>query len=197
MGVKKAFFQAEAECPPIVIYRCDTDSEKPMTGLSTGDLCITLDNSRLYFATSPTAWAQQTNQGGGGGGIAWREFTLLADAAGVTKSNIGTAFVELAAAGLRSKVDLTGFTDCRIVAGVNKVGTGTQSWKIQYSTDQSSWIDLTPVVDDAAAAGERLNVSAWGTIPTGAKADVFIRCVGKSTVAGDDPVVKSVSLNVK
>ena len=134
---------------------------------------------------------------GGGSGIAWREFTILADIAGVTKTNIGTSYVEISSAGLRSKVDMTGFTDCRIVAGVNKVGSGTQSWKIEYSTDQAAWSDLTPVVDDAAAAGERLNVGAFGTIPSEAKADVFIRCMGKSTTAGDDPVVKSVHLHIK
>lgn len=141
----------------------------------------------------PATWGQ----GGGGSGIAWRSFPLLLDAAGVTKSNIGTAFVELAGAALRIKVDLTGFTDCRISAGVNKVGTGTQSWKLQYSLDGTIFSDLTPQADDALAAGERLNVSLWGAIPALAKADVFIRCVGKSTTAGDDPIVKSVSLQVK
>lgn len=156
----------------------------------------------IIFQVNPVTGKIEKENGspfnpGGAGGIAWRSFPLLADIAGVTKTNIGTSFVELSTAGLRSKVDLTGFSECRIVAGVNKVGTGTQSWRIEYSTDQSNWSALSAQVDDAGAAAERLLVGAFAAIPEGAKADVFIRATGKSTTSTDDPVVKSVSLHVK
>ena len=133
----------------------------------------------------------------GAAGLAWREFTILADNAGVTMTNIGTAFVQVGANSIRSKVDMTGFTDCRICIGVNKVGTGTQDWQCQYSTDESSWVNLTPAVSNAGAAGEKLLVGAFGAIPAGAKADVFIRVVGKSTTAADDPVVRSARVQIK
>ena len=133
----------------------------------------------------------------GGSDINWREFTYVADLAGIVKTNIGTTFVELGLASLRKKIDLTGFVDCRICIGINKIGTGTQSWKFQYSLDQSVWVDLTPVVADSGVAGEKLLVGSFGTIPILAKADVFVRVVGNSTIAADDPVVKSCHLQVK
>jgi hypothetical protein len=177
------------------VYVCDLDAEKPSSGLVEGDIVITKDLDKFYIASSPTTL--QEIGSGGGGGVAWREFTLLADSAGVTMTNIGTAFVQVGVNSLRSKVDMTGFTDCRVVAGVNKVGSGTQDWKIQYSTDEAAWSDLTPAISDAGAAGEKLLVGAFGAIPAGAKADVFIRLVGKSTTAADDPVVKSCKLHIK
>jgi hypothetical protein len=133
----------------------------------------------------------------GAPGLTWREFTILADSAGVTVTNIPSSYAAIGTVGLKSKVDFTGFTQCRVVVGVNKIGTGTQSWKIQYSTNDSAWSDLTPAVSDAAAAAERLLVGAFGAIPAGALADVWVRLVGQSTVNTDDPVVKSCKLQVK
>lgn len=133
----------------------------------------------------------------GGSGVQWRQFTYLADSAGVTKTNIGSAFVEVGTASLRLRVDLTGFADVRLCLGVNKVGTGTQEWKAQYSADQSAWSDLTPLVSDAGAAGEKALAGAFGAIPAAALADVWLRVVGRSTVAADDPIVRSAHVQVR
>jgi len=133
----------------------------------------------------------------GGGGAPWRQATILADAAGVTKTNIGTVFVELSAASLRVRVDMTGFVDVRLCLGINKIGTGVQEWKAQYSTDQSAWADMTPLISDAGVCGEKAIASAYGAVPAAARADVWIRIVGRSTVAADDPIVRSAHIQYR
>ena len=209
-------------------FVCDTEVELPSADVINGDVAFTKDSKKdweriagawvesvdyapLFTAAVkglvPASGGGTTNYlradgtfaaPGGGSGVAWREFCLLADSAGVAMTNIGTSFVQVGVNSLRNKVDLTGFADCRIVIGVNKVGSGTQDWKIQYSTDGSTFTDdLTGAVSDAGAAGEKLLVGTFAAIPAGAQADVWIRVVGKSTTAADDPVVKSCKLHVK
>lgn len=196
MSYKRYFLQSvSSDATPEQFFLCDAETDlSTVTGFNQGDRAYCL-SEQTRWVRNAAAWA---NEAVSGGGIAWREFCLLADSAGVTMTNIGTAFVQVGANSLRDKVDLTGFANCRVVVGANKVGTGTQDWKIQYSTDGSTFTDdLTGAVSDAGAAGEKLLVGSFAAIPAAAQADVWIRLVGKSTIAGDDPVVKSCKLHVK
>lgn len=54
---------AAAQC--LMYYYCDTDAEKPVTGLTAGDMAFAKDNNKLYKATGATTWAEV---GGGAGG---------------------------------------------------------------------------------------------------------------------------------
>lgn len=195
MAYKRYFLQsASSDATPEQFFLCDAEADlSTITEYNQGDRAYCLSQQTRWVRNS-ASWA---NEAVSGGGIAWREFCLLADAAGVTMTNIGTSFVQVGPNSLRDKVDLSGFTDCRIMIGTNKVGTGTQDWKIRYSTDQSAWSDLTAAVSDAGAAGDKPLEGSFSAIPAGAKADVWIRLEGKSTVASDDPVVKSCKLHVK
>lgn len=111
-------------------------------------------------------------------------------------TNIGAAEKLVGFMSQHKHLDLTGFTQARIVCAVNKVGTGTQTWKFQYSLDNAIFLDLV-VVDDALASGEHLLEGAWTAIPTAALVPVYIRLVGKSTTNNDDPVLRGAHLQVK
>ena len=160
--------------------------------ISTSD--HTFPGGTTNFLRADGTWAAPPS--GSGGGVAFREFTYLADGAGITKTNIPTTDTEVGTIANRKKIDLTGFTDCRIQAGINKVGTGTQTWTFQYSLDNSAWTDLV-FVSDAGGAGEHMLTGGWGTLPAAAKADVYIRMVGRSTVNTDDPIVRAAHLQVR
>src|SRR4051794_27675717 len=43
----------------LTYYVCDTDAEKPVTGLVVGDSCFCKDNNKTYVATSATAWVEK------------------------------------------------------------------------------------------------------------------------------------------
>lgn len=94
----------------------------------------------------------------------------------------------------RTKVDLSAADQVRIVLCVAVVGFTGATLAIQYSTDQSAWSTLT-----TAAVIDALNVqvSTWTSIPTGAKADVFVRVLGTGGNAVVDPQIKLVQLQVR
>lgn len=108
-------------------------------------------------------------------------------------TNVGAAYDAIAPSrGLGvALVDFTNVDNVDFVLGVNKVGTGTQSWQLWNETDGSE----IGVIDDAGAAG---NKTLSGTIPKNALPNgvktVRVRC--KSTVAADDPVYYGSSLKL-
>lgn len=44
---------------------CDTDAEKPASGLVAGDLAFAVDNGKLYKATDATTWVELAAGAGG------------------------------------------------------------------------------------------------------------------------------------
>lgn len=46
-------------------YICDTDAEKPTSGLDIGDLCYTKDQNKFYVATGATTWLEKGATEGG------------------------------------------------------------------------------------------------------------------------------------
>ena len=94
----------------------------------------------------------------------------------------------------RTKVDLGAVDDVRIVVCVGVVGNAGATLVVQYSTDQSAWNTLTDTVSINAL---NVQVSAWSTIPAGAKGDVFLRVVGAGGNGTMDPQIKLVQLQVR
>ena len=112
--------------------------------------------------------------------------------ASVTWTNMPAAATEFT--GLpRTKYDLTNADECRIVLDIGVVGAGTLT--IQYSTDQATWVNLSP----ASPAISALNVlvSAWAAVPAGARADVFLRVLGTGGDGVFDPQFRLVQLQVR
>lgn len=94
----------------------------------------------------------------------------------------------------RTKVDLSGFLQCRISVAVTSAGLSGSKLKIQYSTNESSWSDLTTT---ALIDATGVKVSTWQDIPSDAKADVFIRGAGIDGDGAADPSLGTVMLQVK
>ena len=126
----------------------------------------------------------------------FQSISILKESVGITKTDIGTTYVEIPLASMRSKVDLTYFNQARVVFGGVNNEASIFNCKIQYSIAQVTWIDLTAVGASDGTANEQLVVSAWGNIPTGALADVFIRAVGNGTATAD-PIYKSIELQIR
>ena len=59
--------------PDSAFYICDTDAEKPSSGLWPGDLCFAIDTGKLYGAVAPTTWKEI------GAGSAWSTLIKKAD----------------------------------------------------------------------------------------------------------------------
>ena len=108
-----------------------------------------------------------------------------------TYTNLGAGPTESNAAD-RAVCDLTGRTNARFSAHVSTQGVNGL-FKVQYSTDASSWADLTGTI---AAAGAGIKASALGAIPAGAKALVILRIVGVSGNATEDPVMNAAVVEI-
>lgn len=112
-----------------------------------------------------------------------------------TLTNIGTAYVN-AYVGLNGEqqlVDFTGSTQGRVRYHVNKVGTGTQSWRLL----EANGTDVLAEISDAGAAGEKELDSGWVALPAWATGEKNVRPQGKSTTGTDDPVFRGAALYVK
>lgn len=117
-----------------------------------------------------------------------KQYDLLAAGAAVTKTNIGTAYVDVlpGANGQRSLVDFTGCTQYRIVANVNIVGTGQFGMRVVRDSDSAVLHENANI----GAAGERELDTDWQTLPAQASGLLLVRLQAKSTAAADDPIFR-------
>jgi hypothetical protein len=114
-------------------------------------------------------------------------------------SNLGAGPTELVAPKMRTAADLTHATAARVVIAQGVVGV-TGRCRIEYSTDQATWLQLgdTGQVDVAfGTTANKVYVGAWQTLATGAKGDVFLRAVGVGGNGTEDPSVWSIELQVR
>ena len=113
--------------------------------------------------------------------------------ASVTWTNMPSAATEFT--GLpRTRYDLTSADDVRLIVCVGVAGAASSTLRIQYSTNQSAWVDLTPTV---AVNATGVRESAWAAVPAGAKADVFLRILGQSGDGTVDPQFRLVQLQAR
>lgn len=122
--------------------------------------------------------------------------TLWQDAALTVWTNMPAALTEFRAIlNTRTKLDLTSATNSRVTVRVGVAPVANAKIKVQYSTDQTTWIDLCSVTMPATA--DTTNVGVWTAVPAGAKADVFIRLVGIDGNGTADPTFGLITLQVK
>jgi len=107
-------------------------------------------------------------------------------------TNMGAGPVESSVLN-RALVDLTGRTNARIHAHVT-VAFVTGNLKAQYSTDGSSFSDLTTGL--VSPTGTGLKTSASAAIPAGAKQLVLLRMVGYGGNGTEDPAVSGVAVEI-
>ena len=96
---------------------------------------------------------------------------------------------------IRTKVDLTNASQSRVTVRIGNAPIANAKIKVQYSTDESTWVDLCSVTMPATAF--TTNIGAWTDAPAGAKADVFLRIVGIDGDGVVDPSFGLITLQVK
>lgn len=129
---------------------------------------------------------------------------LVADSAAITLTNMALALGFFNASHrYASKVDLTNFTQCRLV--VNKQGTaGAAASKIilryrtSFDATPANWSDIgSSEVSCAINVQNTVVVSNWINLVAGAKADVFICPLMSGGDGALDPIVGSIVAQFK
>jgi hypothetical protein len=90
---------------------------------------------------------------------------------------------------VRAWIDLSLYTQARIVANVSTIGTAGAVFAVQYSTDSgSTWNYLD------GASGPSVSIAALGTVKSGyvalaagALGEVLVRCVGSGGNGATSP----------
>jgi hypothetical protein len=122
---------------------------------------------------------------------------LFGPGAALTKTNIGTAWVNICpgANGERVLVDLAdGYTEYRLVASANLVGTGPFGIRVVRDSDDAVVYESASI----ALTGERELDTGWLAIPAGVKGSLLaVRAQAKSETASDDPVFRRIGLLVR
>lgn len=94
----------------------------------------------------------------------------------------------------RTKQDLTYASQVRFSANVVTAGAPATDLRVQYSTDQTTWTNLTGTSVNISTTG--LKVSTFTNLPAGAKQDVFLRVAGIGNGSAD-PRFALMSLQIK
>jgi hypothetical protein len=99
----------------------------------------------------------------------------------------------------RTKLDLTYATHYRIVVDQVTAGFSTADFNLQYSTDNVTYAaaDTAAAGEVAVGAGTGLKVGSWAALVTGAKADIYLRIVGKQGDGIVDPVWRQIRVQFK
>lgn len=99
----------------------------------------------------------------------------------------------------RLKMNLTGYTEARVVVKTATAGATNAALAVQYSTDQTNWNYLDGSTGPSVGIGtaNSVQVGAWVSIALAARGDVFLRCVGRDGDGAADPTLGSIFLQVR
>ena len=100
----------------------------------------------------------------------------------------------------RKQVNMTNYTQFRLVSNQSVQGHTTAYLQAEYSTDGgSNWSNLEDTITGADLLSDTtgLHYGAWGYIADGAKSDVMIRIVGHSGNGVADPAWRQLSIQFK
>jgi hypothetical protein len=97
------------------------------------------------------------------------------------------------------KVDLTNYTEARLVVRQASAGAASAELRMQYSTDESTWAYLDGATGPSveAATANTSKVSGWVTLEAGARADVWLRLAGINGDGVANPSFQNISLHVR
>jgi hypothetical protein len=124
-----------------------------------------------------------------------KQYDVIGIGASVTKSNIGTAYVDVlpGANGQRSLIDFTGATEFRVILSANLVGSGPFGVQLVRDGDSSVLYEAASI----AQTGERELDTDWLLVPQGIDGLTLVRLQAKSTTAADDPVFRRCTVVVR
>lgn len=189
--------------PPTTLERTiqSTTPATPTAGESTE---WTTDGKSLDMIAPDGTVTRIGPSAGGGGTITPLVAVFHTNPAGTAWTNMPSAVTELygVAARFRMKLDLTNYTQCRLICAVSTAGASTAEIRIQYSTNgdtQSAWSYMNTVGDGpktvVGTTGGK--ASAWTNIVAGAQTDTWFRVVGINGDAALDPIFGTIALQVR
>lgn len=98
----------------------------------------------------------------------------------------------------RTKYDLSNASTARVVVNVMLAGAANAVICVQYSTDQTTWNYLDNGTEPCAPINSTgVRTSAFVNLAAAAKADVFLRVVGRGGNGWTSPQLGQVSLQIK
>jgi len=143
----------------------------------------------------PVCTADQT---GGGGGVAFREFKICGVVnACITWTNLVATYVEGANQASRTNIDLSRFTDFRVLTNFS-VAAVTGDLQI-HCADTTAFSPQTLLYQLDNPAANALVVGAWTTLPAGCKTagGVFIRAGMINGNTTEDPAARRIQIQVR
>ena len=155
------------------------------------------DGDCYKWVAAASQWQPSACAGGGSGGVSPASFLFISSSGGITWTSIPAAVTELSNdSGARQKLDLGNVSQIRLSCRARSVSSpGSPVFRMQYSTDESTWNTLTNNSCDMSAAGTK--TTAWENIPAGAKADVFVRITESGGNGTGSVTYGAVALQVK
>lgn len=126
-----------------------------------------------------------------------KPYTLFGPGLAITKTNIGTSYVDIITAeanGGRMLVDFTGVTKIRPVVRGDLPGTGPYSIRIVKDSDNTVLFEQTGIT---ANGNPRELDPGWQDIPAGFTSELAVRVQARSNTGSDDPVFRAAVLLVK
>jgi hypothetical protein len=140
-----------------------------------------------------------TGASGSGGGVAFREFTIFAaSAAACTWTNLVATYVECPSQVSRDHLDLSGFTDARLVFNSSAVAV-TGDIQI-HCADAATFSSQTLLLQqDNPTTANTLTLGAWTPIPAGCKTagGVYVRIGMVNGNTTEDPALRVARLQVR
>lgn len=126
-----------------------------------------------------------------------RQHILLGPGAAITRTNIGTAYVNVlnGANGERSLVDFEGCTEFRAVLHANLVATGPFQIRLIRDSDSAVLYESPSLTQ----TGERELDTDWQPLPAAFQGQglTLVRLQAKSATGADDPVFRSCKVGTR
>jgi hypothetical protein len=141
---------------------------------------------------------------GGGGGSPMLVVPLVADGAALALTNMAAALGFLAASHrFAQKIDLTGFTQVRLVVNKQAVAGAAASkiilrYRTSFDATPANWSDIgASEVSVAINVQNNVLATAWINLVAGAQADVFVCPLMSGGDGALDPTIGSVTAQFK
>ena len=123
--------------------------------------------------------------------------TVLSAAAPIIWTTMPSASTELLGlTDFRTKLDLTGYKQCRLTTAVSTIGLAGAILTPQYSSDGTNFFALGDGLNNSLSTSG-LAISAWKNIPEASKGDMTIRIMGSGGNGILNPAFNSVILQCR
>lgn len=108
-----------------------------------------------------------------------------------------TEFTGQGGVGRRTREDLTDYNEVRLVAHLHAAGAAGADLRIEYSTDQSAWQEIGTSSTELGIGSTGVVETAWIDLAAGAKADVYLRVMGKDGDGAADPSITYLAMQFR